>query len=339
LDADFRSNIEVVGLEPDAHLLRLADGSTESYERLVIATGARLYAPLDGTRLPGVYNFKSLSSAEELITRVRDGRVKTAIVVGAGLIGTEVALMLNQLGVSITQVDRSGQVMSTMLDEDTARIAVDAMRASGVDVHLEAKAQAFVGTDRATGVLMESGDVLQADCFVAATGIRPVTEPFESSGIARNWGLLVDEYLKTSLDDVYAAGDVVESVDRLTGERYVHAFFPNAVEQGRVAGLNAVGQSVRYEGAEQMIRLDQLKPPIVVAGSKVGDEVLRARGDDSLRTLYLQGDVLVGFQLVGDTRGARALRTLLNRRQNVRSIKSQLLDPNFGQGVVVSAER
>ena len=77
----------------------------------------------------------------------------------------------------------------------------------------------------------------------------------------------------------------------------------------------------------------------MAAGLKEGDEVLRARQDDCLRTLYLKDDVLVGFQLVGDMRGARALRMLIKHRQKVRSFKSQLLEPTFGEGVIVSAEK
>jgi NAD(P)H-nitrite reductase large subunit len=331
----YRKRVQVVAIEPEAHRLRLANGKTLKYDRLVIATGSRLYAPLKRGDKPGVYNFKSLSAAEALVKEVRTGKARTALIVGAGFIGMEIALLLRELSVEVTQIEMLDQVMAGMLDADTAAIALNLMRERGVVIRLKTKAIAFTGRERATGVKFESGKTLKADVLIAATGVKPNLDFLEGSGIAHQWGITVDDHLRTNAPDVYAAGDVAETRDRLTGETYVHAIFPNAVEQGRVAGLNLLGHDVTYEGADRMNSLKHLGLPIMAVGLKQGDEVLQSRQNGNLRTLYLQENRLAGFQLVGDIRAAGVLRALMNTRRDLRPIKHHLLDPNFGEGMLI----
>lgn len=332
---DYRRGAIVARVDPAARHLSLTDGSSLEYDRLVIATGSRLYAPLEGVDLPGVYNFKSLSAAEALVGKVRSGEAKSAVIVGAGFIGVEIALLLRALGVAVTQVEMLDQVMPAMLDRETAAFAHGLMLQRGIDLRLNTKARAFVGNRRAEAVVLESGETLRADLFIAATGVKPNLDLLEGSGIAHRWGITVDHFLRTSAPDVYAAGDVVEAPDRLTGEAYVHAIFPNAIEQGRIVGLNLLGFAVPYEGADRMNSLKHLGLPILAAGLKEGDEVLRARWDGSLRTLYLKENRLVGYQLIGDIRAAGALRTLMITGQDLRKLKDRLLARSFGQGELV----
>jgi NAD(P)H-nitrite reductase large subunit len=227
------------------------------------------------------------------------------------------------------------QVMSTMLDKDTAAIALDQMRQRGVDVRLNTKAEAFLGNGSAEAVCLDSGEVLKGDILIAATGVKPNLEFLSDSGIEHKWGLRVDDNLRTNLPDVYAAGDVVEVPDRLTGESYVHAIFPNAVEQGRVVGLNLAGYETQYEGGERMNSLKHLGLPIMAVGLKEGDEILQDKRNGNLRTIYIKENRLVGYQLVGNTRVAGVLRTLMLQGTDVRPLKGHLLDPSFGQGMKV----
>ena len=331
---DYKSGSAVIEVEAENHLVQLADGKNIAYDRLVIATGSRLYAPVEGAELPGVYNFKSLSAAQNLVERVKSGEAQQALIIGAGFIGMEIALLLRKLGVAVTQVEMTEQVMPAMLDMDTAQLTLKFMQQRGIDLRLNTKAVAFIGDDKAEGVRLESGENLYADVLVAATGVRPNLEFLEGSGIAHGWGITVDEYLRTNLADIYAAGDLVEVPDLLTGETYVHAIFLNAVEQGNVAGLNILGIDNRYEGAHRMNSLKHLDLPIMAAGLKTGDQVLQTRRDGSLRTVYLQENRVVGFQMVGDIKAAGVLRGLMNRQQNVSSFKDRLLDTTFGQGTI-----
>ena len=334
MGVEYRMGTRVSEVDPQAHQVRLADGGRLGYDRLVIATGSRLYAPLDGVDLPGVYNFKSLSAAIELIRQVKSGQARSALIVGAGFIGMEIALLLSDLGVAVTQIEMLDQVMANMLDLYTAAIALKMMRQRGVQVHLNTRALAFTGNGRANGVQLESGETLQADLFIAATGVKPTLDFLEGSGIRHNWGIQVDDHLRTNDHHIYAAGDVIESPYRMNGEVRVHAIFPNAVEQGRVVGLNLAGYDVPYQGADRMNSLKHLGLPVMAVGMKIGDEVLQTRRQDDLRTLYLKENRLVGFQLVGDISSAGILRALMNQQSDLANIKDRLLDPNFGQGML-----
>ncbi len=331
---NYRSGMRVVAIEPEAHCIHLVNGEVLSYDQLLISTGARLYAPLTGAELPGIYNFKSLSSAENLVAKVRAGQANSALIVGAGFIGMEIALLLRELGVKVTQIEMLDQVMATMLDAETASIVLILMGSHGVDVRLKTKAIEFVGNGNADGVRLESGEVLQADLLIAATGVKPNLDMLQGSGIAANRGIKVDEHLRTNAPDVFAAGDCIETPNLLTGETSVHAIFPNAVEQGRVAGMNLAGYPVVYDGAERMNSLKHLGLSIMAAGEKQGDNILREQHDKSLRTIYLHEKHLVGFQLVGDIRAAGVLHALMTQKSDISRLQSHLLDPNFGEGML-----
>jgi len=332
MDLDYRSGIRVRDVLPGEGAVRLEDGRTLAYDRLVIATGGRLYAPLEGAEKPGVYNFKSLTAAEELLGRVRGGQGKTALIVGAGFIGVEIALLLADLGVQVIQMVRS-RVMRSMLDPETSDLVLGMLRARGVDVVLgaDADAVAFLGEPRAGAVRMRSGVEHEADLLVAATGLRPNIEFLSGSGIETDWGVLVDDHQRTNLPGIYAAGDVAETVDRITGERYVHAIFPNAVEQGRIVAYNLLGWDLAYEGADNMNSLKHLGLPIMAVGHMEGEE-LRQRQDGSLRKIYLKDGRIVGFRLTGDVSSAGIYRSLMNRRVDVSGYQHQLLGPGFGMG-------
>jgi nitrite reductase (NADH) large subunit len=332
---EYRKGVKVESIDPETHQVRLLDGEKIQYDRLLIASGAKLYAPVQGADLPGIYNFKSLSAAENLVSKVRTGHASTALIVGAGFIGMEIALLLQELGMKVTQVEMLDQVMASMLDADTASIAVKLMRTRGIDVRLNTKAVAFSGNGKAEAVKLESGEELKADVLIAATGVMPNLELLHGSGINAHRGISVDEHLQTSVPDIYAAGDCIESPYRLTGEKYVHAIFPNAVEQGRVAGMNMAGYMVTYEGADRMNSLKHLGLPILAAGEKQGERVLQERRGDQLKTIYLQDSRLVGFQLAGDIKNAGIYHALMTQKYDVSELESQLLNPNFGEGMLM----
>lgn len=334
LGIDYRPETTVESVDPAGHDLRLRGGQIVTWDRLVLASGARLYAPIEGQGRPGVYNFKSLSAAEELMGRVRSGQARSALIVGAGFIGVEIGLVLADMGLQVTQLVRS-RVMRSMLDEESSRMVLRLMEKRGVRVlqGAEVDAVAFVGEPGVEGVRVRSGEVLRADLVVAATGLRPNIDYLAGSGIETDWGVPVDDHLRTSLPDVFAAGDVAETTDRLTGQRYIYGNFPNAVAQGRVVAGNLLGWDVSYEGADGMNSLKHLGLPVMAVGQMEGEE-LRAQSGESVRKIYLRGGRIVGFRLLGDIKGAGIYRSLMNRRLDVTAFKRRLLEPGFGMGYI-----
>ena len=321
----------VEAVDTDSHEVVLADARRIPYEGLVVASGSRLYAPLAGADLPGVLDFKSLRSATELVGRVRRGEVTTALIVGNVFIGVELSLLLADLGVDVSIVGRRDWVMPRVLDPMASTLAEAALVARGVTLRLGVEATAIVGHPSADGVQLADGAVLRADLVVAATGVKPHTEFLEDSDLVADWGVHVDEFLATSVPGVSAAGDVAEAIDRFTGERYVHAIFPNAVAQAPIAAANLLGAGLRYDGAEAMNSLKHLGIPIVSIGTiDAPDEVLRWQGGDHLRAVYLRDDRIVGAQLVGDIGAAGLYHSLMLRRQPVGRFGARLVEPGFG---------
>ncbi len=325
-----RRDVVVEAVDVDNKEVVLSGGERIGYEGLVIASGSRLYAPIDGAEYPGVLNFKSLRTAEALVERVRSGEARNALIVGSGFIGTELAILLTDLGVEVKMVERLSWVMPRVLDSQTAEIAEKALVERGVRLQFGALVTQFVGDPRKPAVRFENGEEESADLVVAATGVKPHVEFLDGSGVAVNWGIQVDDRMFTSVPSVVAAGDVAEAADWLTGERYVHAIFPNAVVQGRLAAMNLLGIESRYEGAEAMNSLKHLGVPIVAMGTMSNpDETVSFRSDDALRTIYLRDGRIIGVQLAGDISSAGLYRSLMLRRTNVEHFRNELADPGF----------
>lgn len=339
LGLEWRPNTRVNEVRPETKEIVTEAGEIIGYDKLVIATGSRLYAPVEGAEKPGVYNFKSLTAAQELLDKVKAKVAKSALIVGAGFIGVEIALVLAEMGLEVTQIEALDRVMPRMLDPETAEIALGVLQERGVDVQLNTEATAFLGEEQVEAVELESGETLTADLIIAATGVKPHIEFLEGSGVKTDWGVIVDDYLLTNIPDIYAAGDVAEAKDRITGERYVHAIFPNAVAQGQVAAYNLLGFDMPYEGADSMNSLKHLGLPIVAVGAMEADEVLRVRRGEDLRKVYMKDDQIVGFRLAGDVSAGGILRSLMIRRSNVGPIKDRLLEPNFGVGYLYSVSQ
>ena len=338
LGLEERRGETVVAVDTDNREVVGSGGDRLPYERLVIASGSRLHAPLPGAELPGVLDFKSLSTAEKLIGMVRSGEATTALIVGNGFIGIELALLLADLGVDVTVIGRRPWVMPRVLDRETSKVAEAALVRRGIDLQLGVEASAFVGNGSVSGVQMATGNVLTADLYVAATGVKPHVEFLAGSGVAAGWGVHVDERMATSAPGVYAAGDVAEAADWLTGERYVHAIFANAVSQARVAASNACGRPARHDGAEAMNSLKHLGVPIVAMGTvEEPHEVHSRRERDVLRTVYVRDGRIVGVQLAGDIRGAGVYHSLMLRRQDVSRYGDRIVDPAFGPAELVWA--
>ncbi len=344
LGVNYLSPKTVSRIDPTKKKIYFTEGGNLDYDRLIIASGSTLYAPVkrnikkvkSDDPTAGFYNFKSLTAALQIKKRVEQGKVKTAVIVGAGFIGTEIAIVLTEMGVKVTQVEMENRVMPRMLDEESSQLAREFLEKLGIEIRLNTKGVEFFGEEFAEGLLLESGEKLYGDLMIAATGVRPNVDFLKDSGLEIKWGLLVNEFLQTNFPDVYAAGDCTEVPDRITGERYVHAIYPNAVEQGQIAARNALGEQVTYEGAYNMNSLKHLGIPIMALGTVGGDETLTYYdGKEVLKKIYLTGGRITGVRLVGDIDNAGIYFSLMVQKKDVQEFKDLLLSPRFNMAYLV----
>lgn len=334
LNIDYKKSAGVTSLSPDKNQVVLSNGDSISYDRLVIASGGSLYAPVEGSDKEGIYNFKSLTAAETLLGKIKEKSVNTALIVGAGFIGVEIALLLKGLGIDVTMLVRS-RIMRLTLDSETSEVVHGLLEEKGINIIRgdEADAVSFSGTARAEGVVIKSGKEMSADVLITATGIKPNIGFLKDSGIETNWGIIVNERLQTNRDNIFAAGDVAEAIDRYTEKKFVNANFPNAIDQGRIAAYNVLGWDMQYEGSERMNSLKHLGLPVMAVGEMEGEE-MSVRHNGSLRKLFVRDDRLVGVRLTGDISSAGIFRSMINRRVNIGPFRERLLEPDFGMGVL-----
>jgi NADPH-dependent 2,4-dienoyl-CoA reductase/sulfur reductase-like enzyme/rhodanese-related sulfurtransferase len=227
--------------------LKTGEEQSIAYDKLVIATGARAnMPPIPGITLQGISTLMSMADTDYL-RAVRDkGEVKKAVVIGGGLIGVEACEALQESGIQVTVVEAVDQVL-TFLDWDLAKLVENHMKAKGAKVLTGQGVAEFLGKDgKLIGVKLADGTVLECSLAVMAIGVRPNSELAKEArlSIGRFNGITVDEYMQTSDPDIYAAGDCVETTNRITGDKTFAPMGDLANLEGRVIGENLINGNV-----------------------------------------------------------------------------------------------
>ena len=259
-DIDARVNTEVTSVDKDRHRVFFKDTITGetgelTYDKLIIATGATpLMPPIPGIDLEGITTLQSLQDADFLRKIGDDGEVKKAVIVGGGLIGVETSEALQLADIEITIIELVPQLL-TFLDWELAKLVENHVRSKGANVITDNGVAAFLGKDgKLTAVKLRNGTELPCELAVVAIGVRPNVKLAKDMGltIGATGGIEVNAYMQTSDPDIYAVGDCVESVNRLTGKKVFAPYGDLANLQGRVAGENAVlGNCVTFPGTIQ----------------------------------------------------------------------------------------
>lgn len=249
---DVRINTEVTDIDPVGKTITVKNArgeSREPYDKLIIATGGRpLELPIKGREKDGVYNVFTVPDADRIVSRLELG-MKTAVVVGGGFIGLESAENLRARGLSVTVVEKAPQIMSNM-DEEFSHILIRELDGMGISVITGTGVTEITGGDKADGVVLDDGRTLPADLVILAAGVRGSTELAEKAGcrLGETRGVWVDANMCTSVPDIYAAGDIVESVHLVSGKKVRIPLAGSANKQGRVAGANAAGGNLQFKG-------------------------------------------------------------------------------------------
>ncbi len=242
---------KAASLNPSANTLTLDDGTTIEYDDCLIATGSRaVKAPVPGADLPGVHSFWTLDQAREVIAGIRPG--SHVVMVGAGFIAFTILNSILSLGAKLTIVEIAPRILPRMVDDAGAALVEAWLRKHGVKILAGAALTRIEAARGKKRLEFKKGNDLLADLVVMATGIKPNLEWLQGSGIRMNHGILVDDHLRSSVPNVYAAGDVAEGKDGVMGVPAVHAIEPTAMEHGRVVGANMAGRGVAYRGSLNM---------------------------------------------------------------------------------------
>jgi len=326
----------VCAIDTDSRRLSLKKGGSLDYDRLLIASGSRpVKPPVTGLDQTAIHHCWTLEDARQIAQYTVAG--SRVVLMGAGFIGSIIMEALVRQKVRLTVVEMADRMVPRMMDQTAGNLIKQWCVDRGVDVRtstmvkavkpdLSGRARYLLETDTAVEI--------PADLVVVATGVRPSIEFLEGSAIETRQGVIVDEYLQTSVAGIYAAGDVCEGVDWSTGDRAVHAIQPVAAETGRLAALNMSGCKTAHSGSLGMNVLDSIGLISTSYGQWQGNE----RGDgaqllDESRYKYIklqfEEDRLIGAITLGFTEHVGVLRGLIQSRVKLGEWKQRLIrDPS-----------
>jgi len=330
--------------------LEIEGKSPLRYDRLLVAVGAQAI-PLEvpGAALEGVVKIDHLDDAKHILRLARRG--KTAVVVGGGITALELVEGLLARGVKVHYLLRGDRYWSNVLDPVESRIVENRLREEGVTLHYHAELVEVTGrNNRVSGVRLLDGRMMKCDILAYAIGVRPRLELARASNLAVDRGILVNEYLQTNDPDIYAAGDVAQVYDPLTGRSVLDSLWNPAREQGYAAGLNMAGQKKAYLKPPpfNVTRLAGLTTTIIgaVGGGRDEDVIGIARGDsetwrqlpdaisaqsgfDVNRLRLLIGEKrLIGAVVMGDQTLSRPLQSMIAGGADISSMRGRLMEPN-----------
>jgi NAD(P)H-nitrite reductase large subunit len=289
-------------LDVKASACTLDDGTRIEYDDCLIATGSSaMRAPVPGADGRGVHSFWTLEEARGVLASVTPG--SHVVMVGAGFISFTILNSILSLGAKLTVVELAPRILPRMVDATGAELVEGWLRAHGVTVRTNAKLAKIEDVKDRKRLKFSSGPDVTADVVIMATGIRTNLDWLKGAGVDVKQGVVVDERLRSNVPNVYAAGDVAQGRDLISGEAAVHAIEPTAQEHGRVAGANMAGRDVRYKGSLiiNIVEVCHLDAASFGAWDDAKAEAISGLKKDrnAYRKLLFTGDRLTGAIIIG----------------------------------------
>jgi NADH oxidase (H2O2-forming) len=310
---------EVMQIQLDSNTIKVKhhDGSSEDlqYDSLVLATGSKpSVPPIQGLEKKGVFTLRTIGDGKNIMNFGTHG--KRAVVVGAGLIGLELAEALHSRGVKVTVIEFLPNVLLAMVDDDIAEVVRKKIEEAGVKLILNTKVDEVVGKEKVEGVVATNRGnnekvTVEADMIVLAAGIKPDTSLAEKAGIKLGpaKAIKVNEHMRTSIENIYGAGECTEYIDFVTGESTRVGLGTIAVRQGKVAGTNAAGGNMALERLLNC-RVTKLfgvevagVGPVSDAATKAGIKLVSAKFRGSTLPEYMPGGKEIVVKVLADEKG------------------------------------
>jgi NAD(P)H-nitrite reductase large subunit len=290
------------GLDVKLNVCTLDDGTRIEYDDCLIATGSSaVRAPVPGADLPGVHSFWTLDEARGVIAGIKRGT--HVVMVGAGFISFTILNSILSLGAKLTIVEVAPRILPRMVDATGAELVESWLKAHGVAIRTNVKLTRIEDAKGKKRLKFSAGPEIVCDAVIMATGIKTNLDWLKGAGINIRQGIVVDERLRSNVPNVYAAGDVAEGRDLISGEAAVHAIEPTAQEHGRVVGANMAGKNVSYKGSLiiNIVEVCHLDAASFGAWDDARAESVSALKKDrnAYRKLLFRGDRMTGAIIIG----------------------------------------
>jgi 3-phenylpropionate/trans-cinnamate dioxygenase ferredoxin reductase subunit len=314
-------------LDLAARKVRLDDGGSLAYDRLLLATGSRVRRlSVPGADLPGVHYLRTIADVDAITAELTPGA--RAVLVGAGYIGLEVAAVLRTRGFDVTVLEALEHVLSRAVSPDVAAFYSERHRAAGVVIECGAQVAAFHGTTRVTGVVTTAGRTFGCDVAIVGIGVLPNVELARAAGLQCDNGIVVDEFARTADPNVVAAGDCTNHPHPKLGRRMRLESVPNAIHQAKVAAATLIGAPVAYSEVPWFWS-DQYDLKLQIVGLSAGYDQVVLRGEPTTRSFaafYLARGELLAVDSVNSPREFAAAKKLV--ANGARIAPDVLRDPS-----------
>ena len=310
---------KVMKIDAEKKCVVLEDGLSVPYDKLMTATGSKPFVPpMNGLEKTNYHTFMSYDSVKAIRSELREGM--KVLIIGAGLIGLKAAEALSAYNTQTTVVDMAGRILPSILDERAA---------AKMQKHIESKGVRFILGTSADELFehkakLKNGEEVEFDMLIVAVGVRPNTELIADAGGKVERGIITDLTQKTSLDDIYAAGDCTVSHDASSDTEKILALLPNAYMQGEVAGRNMAGRENYYVNAIPMNAIGFFGLHIISAGSYDGEEYI-TETENTYKKLVFRENRLVGYILMGEVARAGIYTSMIKERINLGDVDLEML--------------
>ncbi|MGG1479862.1 nitrite reductase large subunit NirB [Bacillus smithii] len=310
------SGEEVTAIDPDRHIVMTNKGRETEYDQLIIATGSKpIILPIPGAEKEGVMGFRDIQDCEKMIESAKS--YKRAVVIGGGLLGLEAARGLLNLGMKVDVVHIGKHLMDRQLDPAASRLLQQQLEDQGMNFLLEKNTVEIMGLERVNGIRFSDGMELETDLVVMAVGIQPNIELAKKCGLHVNRGILVDDYLRTNIPNIYAVGECAEH------RGVVYGLVAPLYEQGKVLAETICHQKGKgYNGSVLSTQLKVSGVDVFSAGIIAdSDNTKSMKIYDEYRGIYkkvvIRDKRIVGAILVGDTNESRKLMEWIRKEETV----------------------
>ncbi|MFC6863632.1 NAD(P)/FAD-dependent oxidoreductase [Halomicroarcula sp. GCM10025817] len=329
-DIDLQLNTHVTDIDTDAHEVNTHTGDTYEYDKLLVATGGTpAQLPVENSDADGIDHFWTFQDARRIAEHAEDA--EQGIIVGAGLLGIDLAAVCAAQGVDAKYLMRGNRWWRYALSEDGAEIIHDALRENGVEPVFESGVDRFEVDDdgHVTGAVDPDGNHYDGEWAGVAIGLNFNTEFLGDTDIELDDGVVVDEYMQTAAEDVYAAGDITQFYDTILNSRAQNGAWGSAKEQGSVAGQNMVAddeaKEFRWVSSYSITHFDF---PFLSFGhpARGDDEAERKYSDSEWRRLAFENGQLIGGVLIGDLSQQSKFKKLIREERLVAEKKEMLLE-------------
>ncbi len=317
---------KVTGIDRAAKTVTSANGVTESYDKLVIATGSLPFIiPVPGHALPGVLAYRDLDDVEKMLDATRRGG--RAIVIGAGLLGLEAAYGLKRQGMDVTVIHIMPTIMERQLDPPAAYLLEKALNDRGIEIITKANTKRIVGEDKVEGIELEDGRLIEGTIVVMAVGIRPAAQLAKEAGVVTNRGIVVDDGMMTSDGSIYALGECAEH------RGVCYGLVAPLYESAKTLADRLIGGASEYRGSVVNTKLKVTGINLFSAGDFAEGEdreeiVLRDATAGVYKRLVLKDNRIVGAVLYGETADGAWFFDMIKRGTDISEMRDTLI---FGQ--------